>query len=152
MALLNSEIMNQQYQAYADGKDFSGRYCNIHINNGPCDGNIMVPSPYAKANDGLLDVIFAESGKKMAVFKTLTDYFNGKFEKYDMYSRMQCKKIELKSSVPIRIQMDGEAFFADEITVEILPNHVKFIVPQGIEFVDYSHRAYGKKRNADNGK
>jgi len=136
--------MNQRYEVLSDGEEFSGNYCNVHISNGPCDGNTMLPSPYAKVNDGLLDVIFATSGKRSDVFKTLTDYFNGQFEKYDMYSRKLCKKIVFSSKHPIRVQMDGEAFFSKEVEVEIQPESIRFFVPEGVDFVDYSHKAFRK--------
>jgi hypothetical protein len=38
--------------------------------------------------------------------------------------------------------MDGEAFYAEELKVEIMPRSVKFFAPEGMDFADYSHRAY----------
>jgi len=141
---LNGEVMNQRYQALIDGEDVSGRYCNIRIASGPCGGGAMVLSPYARPDDGFLDVIFSKSAPLLDVVKSAMDYTKGLFEKYEIYFRRQCKKIEIRSDVPIRVHMDGEAFYTEELKVEIMPRQVKFFAPEGADFADYSHRAYKK--------
>ena len=123
----------------------SGRYFNIKIANGPCNGGAMVSSPHAKPDDGLLDVIFSVSAPVFAVMKSIGDYTKGHFEKHKIYFRRQCKKIALKSDAPIRVHMDGEAFYAEELKVEIMPRQIKFFAPPGMSFMDYSHIAYQKK-------
>ena len=141
-SLMNAEVMNQKYQVLLDGEDMSGCYFNIKIANGPCNGGAMVSSPYAKPDDGLLDVIFSVSCPLSAVMKSIGDYTKGHFEKHKMYFRRQCKKISLRSDVPIRVHMDGEAFFTEVLSIEIMPRRVKFFAPEGSDFADYSHRAY----------
>ena len=145
-ALWNKELMNQQYEVLLDGKDFSGAYCNIHFSNSPCDGATAIPNPYAKANDGLLDVILAKPKRILPALKPLSDYFKGYFEKYDIFSRIQCKKAELKSDLPICVQMDGEVFYTNEFNIEIIPQRIQFAAPQGIDFADYTYKAYKQKR------
>ena len=143
MALLNEEIMRQQYRVILDDdEDVSGNYCNITISNGPCNGGSMIPNPYARANDGMLDVIFTASDKTFTVLKNLNDYNKGYFEKHKMFFRKRCKKIELESKAPIRVHMDGEAFCTDALKAEIKPAHIRFFAPEGMDFADYSHRAY----------
>ena len=144
-ALWNKELMNQQYEVFLDGKDFSGSYCNIHFSNSPCDGATAIPNPYAKPNDGLLDVILAKPKKILPALKPLSDYFKGHFEKHDIFTRVQCKKAQLKSDLPICVQMDGEVFYTGGFNVEVIPQRIQFAVPQGIGFADYSHKAYRHK-------
>ena len=141
-ALWNKELMNQQYEVFLDGQDFSGCYCNIHFSNSPCDGSTAIPNPYAKPNDGLLDVILAKPKKILPALKPLSDYFKGHFEKHDIFSRVQCQKAQLKSDLPICVQMDGEVFYTNEFNVEIIPQRIQFAAPQGMDFADYTHKAY----------
>ena len=149
-SLFNDEVMNQKYQILMDGEDMSGCYFNIKITNGPCGGGAMVSCPYARPDDGLLDVIFSVSSPISSVMKSIVDYTRGHFEKHKIYFRKRCKKIVLKSDVPIRVHLDGEAFYDEELKVEIMPCHVRFFAPEGMDFADYSHRAYKNPDITDN--
>ena len=141
-ALTNKELMNQEYRVLLDGEDFSGCYCNIHFSNSPCDGGTAIPSPYAKVNDGLLDVILTGPKTMLSAIRPLSDYFKGHFEKRKVFSRTQSKKAELESDMPICVQMDGEVFYTNEFTAEIIPQGIRFAAPEEFDFADYSHKAY----------
>jgi diacylglycerol kinase family enzyme len=140
--IFNKEVMKQTYQALLDGEDLSGSYFNIKISNSACNGGNMVSNPYAKPDDGLLDVLFAAAGSFPSVLKAMGCYGNGKFEKCKNISYRQCKKIEIKSNVPIRVQMDGEAYYTEEFVAEILKSRVRFFAPGELEYMDYSFMAY----------
>jgi YegS/Rv2252/BmrU family lipid kinase len=146
-SLLNKEVMNQEYQILMDGEDLSGRYFNIKVANGACGGGDMVINPYSKPNDGLLEVVFGKSDKLLKVLKSIGDFTSGHFEKHSIYSQRTFRKMEIKSNVPIRVQLDGEAFYTDEFKFEVVPQSVRFFAPAGLDFADYSYRAYkgGKK-------
>ncbi|MDR2734349.1 MAG: hypothetical protein LBC99_06865 [Spirochaetota bacterium] len=143
-AVLTKEVMNQRYRIFAGDEDLSGRYCNINISNGPCNGGTKVPSPYARPNDGLLDVILVSSDKMLKILGCMADFQKGLFEKHTVFTRRQCREIELESSVPIRVHIDGDAFFAERLKIELLPGYIKFFVPEGLDFADYSQLAYKK--------
>ncbi|MCL2101527.1 MAG: transporter substrate-binding domain-containing protein [Fibromonadales bacterium] len=141
-SLLNKEVMEQRYQVLVDGEDLSGNYFNIKVANGPCSGGSMVCSPYSKPNDGLLNVTFGKSAKFLKQLKSIGDFTKGHFEKHDIYFQKTFRKMELKSDLPIRVQLDGEAFYTDEFKFEIVPQSVRFFAPEGLDFADYSHRVY----------
>jgi diacylglycerol kinase family enzyme len=143
-ALLNKEIMNQSYKIFADGEDLSGSYCNIHVANGACNGGTLVPSPYAKPDDGILEIIMANTNNFFTVSKALSQYTSGKFEKFDFFIYRRCKKLEVKSDAFLRLEMDGEGLVAHELNLEVIPGGIKFFAPEGLEFADYSHRANQK--------
>jgi len=149
LTILNKEVMNQHYDVYVDKEDFSGCYFGIHISNSPCNGGTFIPNPYAQANDGIFNALFAKPDKKLTIFKSLSDLYSGNFEKHKFYIEKRCKKIEIKSDLPIRMEMDGEALYTGETTVEIIPGHIKFAIPEGVEFVDYSSIAYSQKHHRD---
>jgi diacylglycerol kinase family enzyme len=143
----NKEVLCQKYTVLLDGEDVSGRYGNIHIANGPCNGGNAVPSPYAIPNDGLLDVISTGINTPLKALGTFTDMQTGKFEKHEkLFSRKQCRVIEVRSELPLCVELDGEAFYAHEIKMEIIPGGIKFFAPEEMDFVDYSHRAYRKEK------
>ena len=141
-ALFNDKIIRQHYEIRIDGEDFTGSYCNIHIACSACTGGSMILSPYAKVNNGLLEVIFINTSRKWDIIKTMGDYTKGHFEKHDLFIHKRCRKIEVKSNAIMSVQMDGEAFHANELTLEIIPGGIKFFAPDDLEIVDYSNMAY----------
>jgi len=141
-ALFNDEVMQQQYKVIIDGEDESGCYSNIHISNGAFTGSGMLASPYAVPDDGLLDVIFTCTSSKFDVARALFDYEKGWFEKYKYFRHKKCRTVEIRSDRLLRVELDGESFFAQEIKLEIKPGAVRFFTPEGLDFVDYSFRAY----------
>jgi diacylglycerol kinase family enzyme len=140
-----NEVLRQKYTVDMDGEDFSGNYCNIHIANVPCDGGAFVPSPYAKPDDGELDVIYIESRPKFDIIKAIGARNKGHFEKYDFFTYRKCRKMHVESDAPLCVAMDGEALYAREVSLEIIPKGIKFFAPEGMAFADYSHRAYKRK-------
>ena len=146
-SVMNEEVNLQQYQLLLDEEDLSGCFCNISVSNGPCIGGNMVSSPYAKPNDGLLDAIFTKGGSTLSVASCVGSYTKGHFEKSDMFFRKQFRRMEIKSETPIRVHLDGESFYTDEIKLKIIPGKIKFCTPEGMDFVDYSYRAYKGKKN-----
>jgi diacylglycerol kinase family enzyme len=144
--LNDDEIFTQEYNVLADGEDLSGVYFDISIANGACIGGTMVPSPYAKPDDGLLDVILTAGGTMLTAAGIIASFTKGHFEKNPLSFHRQVKKFEIKSEIPMRVQMDGESFYTDEMELEVMPGKIKFAAPEGLEIVDYSYRAYKPKK------
>ena len=149
MAICNNEVMRQRYTVVLDGEDFSGNYCNIHVANGPCDGGTLLPSPYARPDSGYLEVIFANTSRKSDFMRSMGDYNSGRFEKHKFFFHKRCRTLEVKSDVVMRVQIDGEGFYAQELKIVIIPGGIKFFAPEGLVFADYSHRAFIKKKGGN---
>ena len=145
--MFNKHVMQQKYSILVDGRDMSGQYSNMFISNIATKGGGLVPTPYARPNDGLLDVLFAECSKKLTVIKTIGDLNNGHYAKYGFYRYEQCKAMEIRSDDLLSVEMDGEAFYAREIKLKIIPEGVKVVAPEGLDFADYSHRAYKPEKS-----
>jgi len=145
-AVLDKEVREQEYKIYVDGEYVSDSFANIHVANGPCNGKTMTPSPYAIADDGLLDVITIRSVKASKFVEVVRDYERGRFEKdKERYVYKRGKVVEVQSESPLLVEMDGEAFMADEMKFEIIAGGINFFAPENIWFADYSYMA--KKGN-----
>jgi len=145
-SLINSEVQKQGYSIKMDDIDMSGDYCNIHIANVPCDGGSNVPSPYSIPDDGELEAIFIRPGSKLDLARKINDRNKGYFEKHDMFVYKKCRTMDIESEAPLCVQMDGEAFFARDIKLKIVPKGIKFFAPEGLSFTDYSYMAYNKRK------
>ena len=138
----NKEVMQQHYNILIDGKDYSGQYCNLTISNSPNKGGGMPTIPYARPDDGKLDVLIFDTTKSFEFLKTIGDHNKGHFEKHKMYKHITCKEVDMSSGVLMRIETDGEATYSHELKIKILPDKIKFVTPLGVDFVDYSYKAY----------
>ncbi len=148
-AIFNKELRNQEYQILLDGEDFSGSYTNIAVSNGACAGGGLLLNPYALPNDGLLDVIFTEPLSALGTFNFMKDYVRGHFEKHsNICFHRRFKRMEVKSNIPIRVNIDHETFYTLELTIEIEPDRIHFVAPKGRGFWDYSPKAYQKKKDS----
>ena len=146
LSLSKKELIQQSYTVSIDNEDLSGKYSNIHISNGPCDGRTLIPSPYAIPDDGLLDVIFTGSSSRLRIATVIQDYLKGWFEKYKLFIYKRCRVVEVKSDDLMRVAMDGETFYAKELKISIIKGGIKFFTPPGMNFEDYSKKAYKRKK------
>jgi diacylglycerol kinase family enzyme len=144
-AMFNKDVLLQHYSIKMDGEDISGTYGNIHFSNGPCNGGVMTPSPYAVPDDGLLNVIFNRSRHVYNIIHTIHDYESGRFEKHNkQFTHSTCRIIELQSEQPLYVELDGEAFLAKEMKLELIPGGIKFFAPEGMGFAAHSYKAYNQ--------
>lgn len=152
-SLLDVEVIRQRYEVCVDGQDFSGGYSNIQISNGPCNGGDMIPTPYALPNDGFLDVIFSATQNRLEIARVFGDYTSGRFEKHkNIFLYKRCRDVEVRSECPMRVELDGEAFFTQEIKIKLVPGKIRFVAPDGVDFVDYSCLVHKKAKRSGGGK
>jgi diacylglycerol kinase family enzyme len=142
LAMFNDDIMKQHYTIFADGEDISGNYCHIQIANSACMVGTMVPIPYAKPDTGFLHVLLANTTSKKEVIKSISDYSKGHFEKHKFFIYKKCRKLEIKSSSIMSIEVDGEGFHALELKLEIIPGGIKIFAPADLDYMDYSGKAF----------
>ena len=78
--------------------------------------------------------------------RTFLDYEKGLFEKHEkIYRHKRCHTITVKSDCPLRVELDGESFYAPDIKLEIIQGGIRFFAPESISFKNFSDRAYRKK-------
>jgi diacylglycerol kinase family enzyme len=134
-ASLDRELKKQTYEIVADGLNLSGCYNIINIANGPYYAVGRTAVPYAVPDDGLLDMLLAKEGgfaKKMAI---MPHYLSGGYHKFpNLFSYTRVKKVSIRSNSPLLVNLDGEAFFDSEVTVEIMPKAVNIVAVNGLGY------------------
>lgn len=142
-ALMSRDVIRQDYTILMDGEDISGKYANIHIANGACNGAYLVSSPYAVPDDGYFDVVLAHPRSRLSLASCIGNYTRGKFEKYkEIFRHTRCHELEVYSKQSLCVELDGESFYARDIKIKLVPGGVRFFSPDGICFADYSYRAH----------
>jgi diacylglycerol kinase family enzyme len=133
IGLFDQQLIFQHYQVTIDGKDYSGNYAAINISNGPCYGGDKTAVPTAVPNDGLLDVCLLKSMSTLKLFSIMSGYLKGRIKpKYRTLVR--AKKIDIRSELPLLIEMDGEVLFDTSITVEVASGAIRFAAVKGLKY------------------
>ena len=115
---------------------FRGETLMCAVSNGiACGGGFKV-TPKAVINDGLIDVnvTLPPSRVKLPLFiKNFTNgtqYEDPDMKKYIRYA--QCKKVTVKGVKPFALVNDGESEYVQEVTFEIVPKSINFIIPKEV--------------------
>ena len=127
-ARMDKKRLNQQYSISIDGKPYNGVYQNIVVLNGKYYGNGLVPLESTMPNDGLLDVFLEKSRGFSRVFKVFFYNITGRSHELPhmtIFKRGQI--IHINSGEPLHISLDGEPFFDNQFTIEILPGALQFV-------------------------
>jgi YegS/Rv2252/BmrU family lipid kinase len=91
----------------------------LSIGNGTTCGGGFKLTPYAKVNDGLLDVTIVGPLGLMSLFWHLPKVFLGTIDRVKHAKLRRTSKLTVRSAVPIPVHVDGEIFTSQDNTYEI---------------------------------
>ncbi|GHV94472.1 hypothetical protein AGMMS50293_07920 [Spirochaetia bacterium] len=129
MAAINKKNIKQYYELKIDGEDLSGERSLIYIANGAWNGPAMYPAPYARPDDGELDIILIRPGKNLFdVLRNMSAYLKGRITgNTPGFELRQGRKIVLRSPDPLIVNLDDIIFIDSEVTIEVLPGALRFV-------------------------
>lgn len=120
---------------YIDNKlIYDGKMTLCAICNAKCYGGGYYCAPLAQVNDGLIDVCMVKKVSRITFTKLVKDYKQGKHlesegcKPYIIYK--QGKKVNLKLDKNLYYSIDGETEKSKDISVEIIPSALSFVVPK----------------------
>jgi diacylglycerol kinase family enzyme len=127
LAAFNRRITRQRYEINIDDEPVSGKFMNITIANGPCYGGGRRAAG-AVPDDGMLDICIGKSASSLNIFRMVSSGALDRPQNYPAgFIVRRGKKISVKSDLPLFINMDGEVFFDNCFTAEIMPQAVKIV-------------------------
>jgi len=137
--LLDGSQSNVRYKLTIDGRDCSGEYLFINIGNMALNGGTNIPNPYAKPDDGQLDVILCDDASALCAIRMIPGYTKGGFEKFPKkMSHRRVKELCCEREQMMTVILDGETFRTRSVSVKILPKSVKVVTPNNLPYADYS--------------
>ena len=119
-----------------DGKKVhSGKLLLTAIANGSFCGGGIKSNPYAKTNDGIMDINIIKNVPRRMFVPCLPLYMKGTLFETDKYadfaSFIQCKNIVITPKDKMRLCVDGEIYDAEKIEFDVIPNAINIINPKG---------------------
>lgn len=135
--VVKSFISNMKTNAmvYADGEllNEEGELLLCTAANGTHYGGSFRCAPRSKNNDGLIELCLVKPISRAKFITLVGSYEKGnhledpRFAEYIMYRR--CKKVTFQGDEDFVATVDGELCFGSELTIEIVPNAIRFAVP-----------------------
>lgn len=108
--ILTHELAANQYEIYADGKNFSGKYLMVELMNIKSIGPNMTLAPDADPSDGMLDLVLIDEKQRDALCKHLKARSQGKRSAF---------KPEIVRASEVSIVTDAKLAHADDELVDL---------------------------------
>lgn len=100
--------------------------------NAPYYGGGYKCSPNANPSDGELNFSIIATRSKLKLISILDKYKKGTHINLDYCYHGTCKKMEYHCSDKIAFNIDGEVYDFSNVTCEIIPKAIKFILPKSL--------------------
>jgi diacylglycerol kinase (ATP) len=120
-----------------DGKEiFNGEGMLCAMANAICYGGGFYCAPHASVTDGLLDIVVVRKISRIKFLKFIKFYKRGEhldkeeLKKFIIYH--QGKSVTIETGEPINCCFDGDIAKAKEFKINILPQALRFIVPENL--------------------
>lgn len=117
------------YHFSFDGQERSERLLLLDLNNGSRAGGGFHVAPPARPDDGLLDLITAQSLNPWQRLRYLPVIERGRHMSLPFIAHHRVRHIEIASDMPLRYHCDGEYGEALRLEIGILPAHLRFLCP-----------------------
>jgi len=118
---------------FDDGVKYEGEVLLVSIANGSYYGGGFKAAPYARLDDGFMDVSIVKNISRSTFLKLIGKYRNGTYlevpdiEKIITYKR--CKHLKITPKSEMKLCTDGELSLTGNTTFEIIPQALNFSVP-----------------------
>lgn len=107
----------------------------VTVANGISLGGGIKLTPFAKIDDGLLNLNIIQDVNKLKILQNLMKAYSGEHVNMPEVTVDTCKSVVIKSDDGLAVHADGELISCNlkEIEIEIIPKAIKFIVPKLIK-------------------
>ena len=114
-----------------DGKAFQRTILMMTISNGTTFGGGFVINPFARSDDGLLDVCLLNEISPLRRFRHLYKLKSGAHHKLEESEFLQAKQIRVDFTDQLVAHLDGEYLGHPPFDISVVPKGLLFRVPAG---------------------
>jgi diacylglycerol kinase (ATP) len=112
-----------------NNKPFEKEFLLTIFANGTYYGGGMLAAPSAKMDDGILDFYLVDSLPRWRILRFFPLFQKGKHESMKEVNISRGTKARIESKNPFPVNIDGEISLETCISVELLPKHIKVLIP-----------------------
>ena len=123
----------EHYVVELGNKRIEGDMTFVCVCNGRYYGGGFNPVPEADPSDGLLDVLLVKKVSRLQVPGIIGKYKAGRYKELPKFIKhYRVRKIKITCDQPTPINLDGELRTAQEVTMSIAPQKLRFFYPKGL--------------------
>ena len=127
--------VSEHYVVEVNGETIDAEQTLICVCNGRFYGGGFNPVPEADPTDGMLDILLVTKVSRLKVAEVVGKYKDGKFRDFpDLIRYIRAKSIKITCDGPTAISLDGELRTAQEITMSIADEKLRFFYPRGLKW------------------
>ena len=125
----------EHYVVEIDGERIDGEHTFVCVCNGRFYGGGFNPVPEADPTDGELDVLLVKKVSLLQVPGVIGKYKAGRYKELPHLVRhVKTKSIRIICDKPTPINLDGELRTAQEVTMSVADEKIRFFYPRGLSF------------------
>lgn len=114
-----------------------GEYTMVCVCNGRYYGGGFNPVPQADPCDGLMDILVVGELPRHKAAGMVLAYSKGQYAKMPRYiTPLRGSEIQIAFDRQSVVNIDGEALYARDIHMKLIPGGVNFIAPRGLTFFE----------------
>ena len=127
--------ISQYMRIWADGFREEGEYTMVCICNGRYYGGGFNPVRDAVPDDGIMNTLLVKGVSRLKVAELVLKYAKGRYAEVPQYvTRLDGTHIHISLDRESVVNMDGEALYAKEIDIRLLPRALNLIAPKDMTF------------------
>lgn len=121
-----------------------GKHTLVCACNGRFYGGGFNPSLDARPDDGIMDVFIVKEVGLFTLARLIGMYAKGRTDEMPEYAtHLRTDRIDISFDEDNVINIDGEAVFAKEVSMRLIPGAVRLVVPRGLTFFGPAPRQEG---------
>ena len=127
------KAVSEHYVVEINGKRIDADQTLVCVCNGRYYGGGFNPVPEADPADGLLDVLLVKKVSRLQVAGVIGKYKAGRYKELQRLIRhYRTKSVKILCDKPTPINLDGELRVAQEITMSVAEEKLRFFYPRGL--------------------
>ena len=138
--------ISEHYIIEINGERIDGQKTMICVCNGRYYGGGFNPVPEADPSDGLLDVLVVDKVSRLQVAQVVGKYKDGRYaELPHLVRHFRTDRVRILCDKPSSISLDGELQVAQDITISLAPEKIRFFYPKGLTWQNKRPEEVGAK-------
>ena len=127
--------INRNMRISSRGFKAQGKHALVCACNGRFYGGGFNPSLDARPDDGIMDVFVIKEVNVLTLIKLIGLYATGRADEMPEYAtHLRTDRIDISFDEDNVINIDGEAVFAREARLRLVPGALRLVVPRGMTF------------------
>ena len=129
--------INRPMHVRCGSYDNAGEKALVCACNGRFYGGGFNPSLNARPDDGVLDIFIVRKVSLLTLARLIGQYAAGKADKFPKYiTHLRGDEVTIDFENENVINLDGEAMYAQNVRMKLIPGALKLIVPAGMKFFE----------------